>query len=217
MRPILVLNDLCGLIWKRRVACPVTPVASRGRRIVRYRRDFPARNTLAQRPIERRTVHVQEVGHVLAGFAFVNQVPGVVDLLRRCAAFTPARVRSEIRDRSSSASTPIICHMARPVGVAVSIASVSEWNFTPRARRSSSIVIRSRRLRPSRSSFQTISVSPCSSFFRQRRRAGRFVVAPESPSPLKTVWHPAFFSAASCKASSGRRSRRGRSRISSPI
>src|SRR5580692_10452635 len=37
----------------------------------------------------------------------------------------------------------IICHMARPVGVAVSIASVSEWNFTPRARRSSSIVNKS--------------------------------------------------------------------------
>ena len=41
----------------------------------------------------------------------------------------------------------------------------------PTGRRSSSTVIRSRRLRPSRSSFQTISVSPCSSFFRQR--AGR--------------------------------------------
>jgi Helix-turn-helix domain of resolvase/Resolvase, N terminal domain len=61
--------------------------------------------------------------------------------------------------------------------LAVSIASVSDWNLTPRARRSSSIVIRSRRLRPSRPSFHTMSVSPCSSFFRQRSRAGRFVVA----------------------------------------
>jgi hypothetical protein len=34
-------------------------------------------------------------------------------------------------DNISSARTPIICHMARPVGVAVSFASVSEWNFTP--------------------------------------------------------------------------------------
>jgi len=33
---------------------------------------------------------------------------------RRFGAFTPARVRSLIRLRSSSASTPIICHMARP-------------------------------------------------------------------------------------------------------
>src|ERR1019366_3814550 len=45
---------------------------------------------------------------------------------RRSAALTPARVRSVISERSSSASTPIICHMARPVGVSVSIASVSD-------------------------------------------------------------------------------------------
>jgi hypothetical protein len=31
-------------------------------------------------------------------------------------------------------------------------------------------------------------------------RAGRWVVAPDSPSSLKTVLHPAFFSAASCRA-----------------
>jgi hypothetical protein len=48
---------------------------------------------------------------------------------RSYAAFTPARVRSLIRLRSSSASTPIICHMARPVGVSVSICSVRERNF----------------------------------------------------------------------------------------
>jgi len=47
---------------------------------------------------------------------------------------------------------------------------------------------------------EPLSVSPCSSFFRQRRRAGCFVVAPDKPSPLKTVWHLAFFSAASCEA-----------------
>ena len=54
-------------------------------------------------------------------------------------------------------------------------------------------VIRSRRLRPRRSSFQTMSVSPGSSFFKQRRRAGRLAVAPDRPSSLNTVWHPAFF------------------------
>jgi len=30
---------------------------------------------------------------------------------------------------SISARTTIICHMVRPDGVAVSMASVSEWNF----------------------------------------------------------------------------------------
>jgi len=67
---------------------------------------------------------------------------------RRHAAFTPARVRSLIRLRSSSARRPIICHMARPVGVAVSMASVSERNLTPRCLRSSRMVIRSWKLRP---------------------------------------------------------------------
>jgi DNA helicase II / ATP-dependent DNA helicase PcrA len=49
--------------------------------------------------------------------------------------------------RSNSAIRPIICHMARPVGVSVSIASVSDRNFTPRFLRSSSMVMRSRRLK----------------------------------------------------------------------
>lgn len=65
--------------------------------------------------------------------ALADQLAGVVDLLGRqfslasefysrgCLAFTPARVRSLIRLRSSSARTPIIRRMARPVGVAVSM------------------------------------------------------------------------------------------------
>jgi hypothetical protein len=60
--------------------------------------------------------------------------------------------------------------------------------------------IRSRKLRSRRSSFQTISVSPSCNALRQRSRAGRFVVAPDKPSSLKTVLHPARFKAASCKA-----------------
>jgi hypothetical protein len=119
---------------------------------------------------------------------------------RRCAAFTPARVRSLMRLRSSSASTPIICYMARPVGVSVSICSVRERNLTPRSLRSSSMAIRSRKLRPRRSSFQTMSVSPSSNALRQRSRAGRLVVAPDKPWSLKNVLHPARFKAASCKA-----------------
>ena len=70
----------------------------------------------------------------------------------------------------------------------------------PWARRSSNMVMRSRKLRPSRSSFQTMRVSPGRSVLRQQTRAGRLVVAPERPSSLKIVLHPAFFSAASCKA-----------------
>jgi hypothetical protein len=34
---------------------------------------------------------------------------------------------------------------------------VSEWNFTPRARRSSNMVIRSRKVRPNQSSFRTVA------------------------------------------------------------
>jgi hypothetical protein len=37
-------------------------------------------------------------------------------------------------------------------------------------------------------------------FFRQRSRAGRFVVAPDKASSLKMVSHPAFVSAASYRA-----------------
>jgi len=40
-------------------------------------------------------------------------------------------------------SAPILCHLAWPVGVSVSMCSVSERNFTPRFFRSSRMVIRS--------------------------------------------------------------------------
>ena len=111
-----------------------------------------------------------------------------------------ARVRSLIRLRSSSASTPIICHIARPVGVVVLIASVNDRNLMPRSRKPSSMAIRSRKLQPSLSSFQTMSVSPGCSCFRQRRRAGRFVVAPLIPSRRNIFAQPASFNAASCRA-----------------
>jgi len=61
--------------------------------------------------------------------------------------------------------------MAQLVGDAVSIASVSEWKLTSRARR----------LRPSQQGFRTISVSLWSGFFTHRRRAGRLVVTPDNP------------------------------------
>jgi hypothetical protein len=59
----------------------------------------------------------------------------------------------------------------------------------------SGAAIRSRKLRPSLSSFQTVRLSPRSSFLRQRRRPGRLVVAPDKPSSLKTLLHPARFNA----------------------
>ena len=62
------------------------------------------------------------------------------------------------------------------------------------------MAIRSRKLRPRRSSFQTMSVSPSCDALRQRSRAGRLVVAPDKPSSLKSVLHPARFKAANCKA-----------------
>jgi len=55
-------------------------------------------------------------------------------------------------------------------------------------------------MRPRRSSFQTMSVSPSSNALRKRSSAGRLVVAPDKPSSLKSVLHPARFKVASCKA-----------------
>jgi hypothetical protein len=53
---------------------------------------------------------------------------------RRRAYVIPACVRSTIKLRSSSASTPIICQMARPVGVVASIRAgqfIGKEGFTP--------------------------------------------------------------------------------------
>src|ERR1035437_5237420 len=75
--------------------------------------------------------------------------------------------------------------MARPVGAVVLIAAVSDRNFTPRSRKLSSRAMRSRKLRPSLSSFHTVNVSPACKTLRQRSRAGRFAVAPDNPSSLK--------------------------------
>jgi hypothetical protein len=45
-------------------------------------------------------------------------------------------------------------------------------------------------------------------------KVGRFVVAPDKPSSLKIVLHPARFKARAARLYSGRQSIRGRSRIS---
>lgn len=63
-----------------------------------------------QRPVKRGAAHAQKVGDLLAGFAFVDQLPGVVDLLGR------------------EARLPAICHMARPVGKCrIGIRRHSRW------------------------------------------------------------------------------------------
>ena len=74
------------------------------------------------------------------------------------AAFTPARVRPLRRLRSSSASTPInLPHGAACRSVGVDVLSQGTEFHASVCLRSSSMVIRSRRLRPSRSSFYAIS------------------------------------------------------------
>jgi len=92
----------------------------------------------AQRPAEGDAAHVQRVGDVLAALAVVDQLPGGFDLrggeLRLApefdasalSGFTPARVRSVIRLCSDPASTAIVFHIARLVGVSVSMASGSD-------------------------------------------------------------------------------------------
>lgn len=76
-------------------------------------------------------------------------------------------LHSEVRLLSSSADTPAICRIARHVGMAVSIAFVREWML----RYSLGTMSRSRELRPSRSSFQTISFSSARIACRQREMA----------------------------------------------
>jgi hypothetical protein len=107
----------------------------------------------AKRPVERGAAHVHKIGYMLASFAFVDQLAGMVYLFPR-KFHLPA-----------------------------------------------SMVIRSRRLQPSRSSFHTISVSPARSIFKHRERAGRFPLAPDSPLSSKMLQHRAIFGAGSAYVS----------------
>jgi hypothetical protein len=63
------------------------------------------------------------------------------------------------------------CHIAWPVSIVVSIPSIIERNFTPRARRSSNS-LSGRGLRPSRSSSRIVSVVPHCNVLKQRARKG---------------------------------------------
>jgi hypothetical protein len=79
---------------------------------------------------------------------------------RRLAAASPATTRSRVSARSYCANAPNSENSNSPWGVVVSICSVRDRNAIPRAFRSVTIVSRWGSERPSRSSFQTISVSP---------------------------------------------------------
>lgn len=41
----------------------------------------PRASSTGKSPVKRHSAHVQEVGHVLAGFAFLDQFPDVLNLL----------------------------------------------------------------------------------------------------------------------------------------
>ncbi len=121
--------------------------------------------------------------------------------MRPCslAAAKPARVRSTISSLSISASALMTWKKKRPAGVLVSMLSVRLRKFTPRACSSDTRVIRSRTLRPSRSSFQTTSTSPGRSRRSARFNPGRLAFFPLAVSS-KTSSHSARISAFFCKS-----------------
>ncbi len=115
------------------------------------------------------------------------------------AAAKPARVRSTISSRSISARALITWKKKRPAGVLVSMLSVRLRKFTPRACSSDTSVIRSRTLRPSRSSFQTTSTSPGLSLRKARLNPGRLAFFPLAVSS-NICSHSARKSAVFCKS-----------------
>ena len=115
------------------------------------------------------------------------------------AAASPAQVRSTINSRSISARAPITWKKKRPIGVLVSILSVRLLKLMPRLRKSSISETRFRILRPSLSSFHTISVSPSESALKSFFRPGLSAVLPLILSS-KISSHPALSSAFLCRA-----------------
>jgi len=104
---------------------------------------------------------------------------------RARAEASPARVRSEIRSRSNSAREAKIPKTSLPEGVVVSIAApwpVRTFKPMPRVVRSCTAFTRWRRLRPSRSSFQTTSVSLCLRACKHAAKPGRSSFFPEAMS-----------------------------------
>ena len=97
----------------------------------------------------------------------------------------PAWVRSEISSRSNSASAAKMPKTSFPAGVVVLIEApwpVRTFSPTPRKVRSWIVLTRCRKLRPSRSSFQTTSASPPCSAFRHEVNPGRWSSRPDAVS-----------------------------------
>src|SRR4051812_9171053 len=74
--------------------------------------------------------------------------------------FRPSMVRSRLRSRKYSAIVPRKLNINRPVGVSVSTFSVSDRTLTPCCCGSWAVLIISRKLRPSRSTFHTTNTNP---------------------------------------------------------
>jgi len=96
----------------------------------------------------------------------------------------PARTRSAIRDRSSSATAPRTVKIILPVGVEVSICSLYETNSIPKARNVSRARSRCDTDRAKRSNFQTHTTSNRRLWASAMSRfnSGRESLAPEIPS-----------------------------------
>lgn len=62
-----------------------------------------------ERPVERRAAHVKKIGHILAGFTFVDHFPGVVDLLGREARLPTKLHASALRGLHSGAGAFVDC------------------------------------------------------------------------------------------------------------
>jgi hypothetical protein len=95
---------------------------------------------------------------------------------RACAACNHAIVHSRISSRSNSARAAKMPKTSLPFAVVVSMFApcpVSTLKPMPRSAMSCAVSTRCLRLRPSRSIFQTTSVSPLRRAFRQAARAGR--------------------------------------------
>lgn len=110
--------------------------------------------------------------------------PGPAPFLPPFFAFmaaSPALVRSEIRLDSISASEAMMWNIIFPTGVLVSIPSVREWKWMLCASRCSRSWQRPLTLRPRRSSFQTMRVSPGRRALRQAVSCGRAMVRPVTP------------------------------------
>ena len=97
------------------------------------------------------------------------------------AAASPARVRSIMVSRSSWANAAMMVSMAVPIGPSVCRPSVRLRNPIPRDVNWSTTARTCWVLRPSRSSFQTVSTSPSRRWSRQASRWGRDAVAPLTP------------------------------------